>query len=117
MENNWNVGGIEKLDWVWLSETSDLSAAEGELNSESLEIDDDEHHNDSGEQVHQVWCTLPVKRLLQGKNLVWLGQKEVEKGNNASLEFSSLVSSNGNWGEALPQDGLANVGGDEKGDT
>ena len=36
LENNWNVGGIEQLDWVWLSETSHLSATEGKLNSEAL---------------------------------------------------------------------------------
>jgi hypothetical protein len=36
LEDDWDVGGVEKLDWVWLSETSHLFAAEGKLNSETL---------------------------------------------------------------------------------
>jgi len=27
LQNDWDVGGIEKLDWVWLLESSHLSAA------------------------------------------------------------------------------------------
>ena len=41
----------------------------------------------------------------------------MEGSDDAALKFSSLVSSDGNWGEALPEDRLANVGGDEKRDT
>ena len=28
LKDDWNVGGVEKLDWVWLSETSHLLATE-----------------------------------------------------------------------------------------
>ena len=36
LENDWNVGSVEEFDWVWLSETSHLSAAQAQLDSESL---------------------------------------------------------------------------------
>lgn len=26
LENDWDVGSVEQLDWIWLSETSHLSA-------------------------------------------------------------------------------------------
>ena len=38
LENNWDVGSVEKLDWVWLSETSHLSAGQGKFNSEALNL-------------------------------------------------------------------------------
>jgi hypothetical protein len=41
----------------------------------------------------------------------------VEGGNNSSLKFSSLISSNGNWWERFPEDGLANIGSNKQGDT
>ena len=28
LQDDWNVGGVEQLDWVWLSESSHLSATE-----------------------------------------------------------------------------------------
>ena len=36
LEDDWNVGGVEKLDWIWLSETSHLLGTKTELNTESL---------------------------------------------------------------------------------
>lgn len=36
LENNWNVRGVEELDWVWLSVTSHLSRTDLKLYSEAL---------------------------------------------------------------------------------
>ena len=82
-----------------------------------LEVDDDQCDYNSGEQVAKVRCVLSVDSLLQAVDLVWLCQQEVEESDDASLEFSSLVSSNGDWGEAFPEDALADVGGNKEGDT
>jgi len=100
-----------------LSETSHLLAAQRKFNSESLEINDNECHNNCSEKVAKIWCVLSINCLLDTIELIWLGQQEVEKSDDATLEFSSLISSNGDWGEAFPDDGLANVGSDEKRDT
>jgi len=99
LENDWDVGGVEKLDGVWLSETSHLLAAQGELDSEALEVDDDEHDNDCGDQVAKVWSVLSVEGLFDTVELVWLGQEEVEESDDGTLELGSLVGSDGDWGE------------------
>jgi len=117
LQNDWNVWGIEKLDWVWLLESSHFSAAQAEFNSPSLEVDNDEHNNDGGDQVAKVWSVLPVECLLESIEFVWLGKQEMESGNNSSLEFGSLISSNGDWREWFPEDSLADVGGDKEWNT
>jgi len=117
LKDDWNVTSVEKLDWVWLLGTSHLLATQGEFDSESLEIDDHKGDDDGGQEVAEIWCILAIEGLLQSIELVRLGQEEVEKGDDGSLELSTLISSDGNWGEGLPKDGLADVGGDEKGDT
>jgi len=117
LEDDRDIGSVEQLDWVWLSESSHLLGAQRKLNSESLEVDDDQCDYNSGKQVAKVRCVLSVDSLLQAVDLVWLSQQEVEESDDASLEFSSLVSSNGDWGEAFPEDALADVGGNKEGDT
>ena len=41
----------------------------------------------------------------------------MEEGNDGALELGSLLSTDGDGGEGSPQDVLANVSGDEEGDT
>jgi len=82
-----------------LFETSHLLAAELKLNSESLEVDNDENDNYSSNQVQKIWSVLPVEGLLQTIDFIWLGKHEVEESNDSTFEFSSLVSSDSNWGE------------------
>jgi len=54
---------------------------------------------------------------LESVELVRLGEEEVEHSNDSTLELSALVGPDGNRGEGLPEDLLADVGGDEEGDT
>jgi len=82
-----------------LLETSHLFAAELKLNSESLEVDDNENDNYCGDQVEKIWSVLPIERLLQAIQFIWFSEHEMEKSNDSTFEFSSLVSSDGNWGE------------------
>lgn len=114
LQDDWDVRSVEQLDWVWLLEASHLSAAQAEFNTETLEVDDNEHHYSGGDQVAEIWCILSVKCLLQTIKFVWLSKQEVESGNDGSLEFGSLISSNRDWGEAFPEDGLADVCGNEE---
>jgi hypothetical protein len=60
---------------------------------------------------------LAVESLLEGKLLVGPGDQKVDKGNNGTLELGTSASVNGSGRESLPDDRLANVGGDEEGDT
>ena len=79
-----------------------------------LEIDDNEGHDNCSKQIAKVWSILSVDSLLDSIQLVWLGQQEMEESNDGTLKLGSLVSSNSDWGERFPEDGLTDVGGDEK---
>lgn len=72
-----------------------LSAADSQLDSEALEVDDDEDDHNSGKQVGKVRSILSVEGILESIDLVTLGKKEMEEGNNGSFEFSALVSPDG----------------------
>jgi len=99
LKNDWDVGGVEKFDGVWLSETSHLLAAQREFDSEALEVDNDEHDNYSGDQVAKVRSVLSVECLFDTVELVWLSQEEMEESDDGTFELSSLIGSDGNWGE------------------
>jgi hypothetical protein len=47
LQDDWDVRGVEELDWVGLSVASHLSGADLELNSEALEVDNNQD-NDEG---------------------------------------------------------------------
>jgi hypothetical protein len=64
LENDWNVGRVEKLDWIWLSETSHLSATQTKFNSETLEVDYHHSHDHCSDQIAKIWSVLSVECLL-----------------------------------------------------
>jgi len=99
LQYDWDVRGVEQLNWVWLSETSHLSAAQTQFNAETLEVDDYQGHDECCNKVAQVWSILSVESLLKPVEFVWFGEHEMEQGDDASLEFSSLICSNSDWGE------------------
>lgn len=91
--------------------------SESKFNTESLEIDDHKEHNDCGDETAKVRSIFSVERVLDGHHLVGLGQERMEKCDDGTFEFGILLSLDGDRGETLPQDDLADVGGDEKGNT
>ena len=88
-----------------------------DLDAEALEVDDTGEDNKGSEEVHDVGEILSIESLLESTLLVWPCQEEVEKRNDGTLEFWATSSVNGGGGESLPDDGLADVGGNEEGDT
>ena len=88
-----------------------------QLDTTYLEVNHNKHDDDGGEQIAQVWSTLPLERLEDSLNRVSLREEEVDKSDDGSLELSALVGPNSDWREALPHDGLADVGGDEQTDS
>lgn len=82
-----------------------------------LEIDDDEDDEDCGEQIAYIRRVLPIESLLQGVELVRLGQQEVEESNDGALELSALLRADGDGRETLPEDDFTDVGGNEEGDA
>lgn len=72
LEDNWDVRGIEQLDWVGVGLTTGAFALECKFNTEALEVDDNEDDNDSGDQIRDIGRVLPIEGLLQCENLVLL---------------------------------------------
>lgn len=60
---------------------------------------------------------MSLESILKCINLVRLGQEEMEESNNSTFKFSSLVSSDSDWGETLPEDVFTDVSGNEERNT
>lgn len=90
---------------------------DGNLDTETLEVDNSGEDGKGGKEVHDVGEVLSVERLLKSALFVWPCEEEVEERNNGTFELWSTASVDGGWGESLPHNRLANVGSDEEGDT
>ena len=97
--------------------TSHLGRLDGDLDPETLEVDDDGKDGDRGQEVHDVGQSLPVKGLFERSGLVVPGEEQVEEGNDGTLKLGTSTGVDRVGGEGLPDDRLANVGRDEEGDT
>lgn len=117
LKDDRNVGGVEELDWVRALLTAVLGVLHWQIDTETLEVDDDDEDEDSGEQVEDVRQVLAVESLLESADLIGTSDQQVEQSNDGTLELSTTTSVDGGRGESLPDDVLANVGGDKQRDT
>lgn len=117
LKNDWDVGSVEQLDWVWLGLALNSVALDSKINSESLEENDDEEDKNSWEQVDKIWEFRSVEWMLDSLEFIGSEEDGVEEGNDWSLVLLSVGSGLGDGGEWLPDDGLADVDGNEEGDT
>lgn len=117
LQHDGHVGGVEETDGVGSTCTTLAGRLDWDLDPETLKVDDGGEDKKSGNQVHDVGQVLSIERLLESALLVGPGEEQVEEGNDCSLEFRSTASVDGGRGESLPDNGLADVGGNEKRDT
>lgn len=117
LENDGDVGSVEQLDWVWLSLALNSVALDSKINSESLEEDDDEEYEDSGEKIDKVWQLRSVEWVLDSLEFVRSKEDGVQESNDRSLVLLSVRGGLGDGGEWLPDNGLTDVDGNEEGDT
>ena len=117
LEHDGHVGGVEELDGEGSSLTPEPVVLDGDLDPESLEVDDGGEDGDGSDEVHDVGELVSIESLLEGSRLVVPGEEEMEEGDDGSLELSSSSGVDGRRGEGLPDDGFADVGGDEEGDS
>jgi len=83
-----HVWGIEELDGVCFSLTMGLVALNGDLNAESLEVDDDGKNNDSREQAHDVGKPLLPEGLMQRTTFIMPRKQEVKQCNDGTFKLS-----------------------------
>jgi len=96
--------------------TAHLATLDRDLDSEALKIDDGCEYCDRGEEVHNVRQSLTVEGLLQSTALVTIREEEVEERDDGALEFRPSTRVDGSGRKGLPDDRLADVGGDEERD-
>jgi hypothetical protein len=117
LEHDGHVGGVEETDGVGTTHATLAGGLDGDLNTETLEVDDSSEDNKGGEQVHHVGQVLAVESLTESTLLVGPGQEKVEERDDGTLEFWATTSVDGCGGERLPDNGLADVGRNEERDT
>ena len=73
MQDDWDVGGVEQFDWVRSVVTSESSRFDWQVDSETLEVDDNGEDDDGGNQVHDVGQVLSVEGFSEGPGFVGSG--------------------------------------------
>lgn len=117
LQHDGHVGGVEEAHGVGTAGTTLAGGLDGDLDAEALEVNDSGEDDEGGQQVHDVGEVLAVESLLQSALLVGPGHQQVEERNNGTLVLGATASVDAGRGEGLPHDRLADVGGDEQGDT
>ena len=117
LQHDGHVGGVEEANWVRTAGTTLAGGLDWDLDAEALEVDDTSEDNKGSQKIHDVGEVLSIESLLESTLLVWPCQEQVEERNNRTFEFWATTGVNGRRGESLPDDGLADIGGNEERDT
>jgi hypothetical protein len=117
LEDDGDVVGVEQLDGVAGLLTTVLLVLDREVDTKTLEVNDNKEDEDGGKKVGAVGQVLAVERLLESTDLVTAGDEKVEEGDDGPFELGTTSSVEGGGGESFPYDRLTDVGGNEEGDT
>lgn len=117
MQHDWHVGGVEELDGIGSTLSTELVRFYRDLNPESLEVDDGGKNDGGGNEIHDVWKASAPEGFAEGATLVIPGEEEMEEGNKSTLKFWSTAGVDRGGRECFPNDGLADVGSNEERDT
>ena len=107
------------MRWAWKTRNTRGSRActrkKGDVTT--LEVNDDDEDEDGGYEIPHVGQVGPQERLADGLQLVGPRDEQVDEGDECPLELRPAPGVDGRGREGLPDDGLADVGGDEEGDA
>ena len=117
LQHDGHVARVEELDGVRPALAAEAVALHRDLDAEALEVDDDGEDDDGREQIHQVRQAVAPERLAERAALVVPREEEVEERDDGALEFGAAAGVDGRGREGLPDDGLADVRGNEEGDA
>ena len=117
LQDDGHVRRVEELDGVSLLHAAAALGRHRKVDPEALEVDHHEEDQNRGQQVGDVRQVGAVECLLERAHLVSAGDEEVEERNDSTLELGTLASVHSRGAERLPNDALALVRGDEKGNT
>ena len=117
LEHDGHVGSVEEADWVGTTHAALPIRLDRNLNTEALQIDDRSKDNQGRNQVHDVGKILPVEGFTEGALLVRPGEQKVEEGDDGALELRTTTCIDGCGRKCFPDDRLADVGSNEKGNA
>jgi hypothetical protein len=117
LQHNGHVGSVEKTDGVGSAHATLAGGLHGNLDAETLEVDNSGEDKKGRQEIHHVREVLAVKGLTQSSLFVGPGEQKVEESDDSTLEFRSTTGVDGRGGESLPDNRLANVGSNEERDT
>lgn len=117
-QDDGHVGGVEETDGVG-SIRSGLIVGQFESHLESLEVDDNQEHEDSTQDVADVWKRISEEGILDGSQLVISEENSIEELNKGTLVLLDVSGAalilERQRREAVPNDGLSHVDRDEDG--
>jgi hypothetical protein len=117
LQHDGHVGGVEESDRVGAAHATLSGGFYGDFDAEALQVDDGREDCKGGKQVHDVGQVLAVEGLAKRAKLVGPGDEEMEEGDDGAFEFFAAAGVDGGGREGLPDDRLADIGGNEERDT
>jgi len=93
-----------------------LAVFDRQVDAEALEVDHDKENEDSRHDVRYVWKVLSVESLFECTPFVLPRQDEMKQSDQRALKLGTATSVDGCRRERLPDDRLADVCCNEKGD-
>jgi hypothetical protein len=72
--------------------SSDLVVLNGDIDLESLEVDDEQEHQDGGHQVGEVGKVVSQDSLLEGVDLITSDEEGVEESDDGSFVLETALS-------------------------
>lgn len=89
LKDDGDVRSVEEFDGVRRILSSVSGGFDGQVDAESLEVNDDDEDQHGRQQVHQVRQVLAVKGFAKTANFVRSRRQKVEQGDDRTLELRS----------------------------
>jgi len=94
-----------------------LLVLDWKVDAETLEVNDDDKDEYGREEIGAIREIRAVERFLERTHLVLACHQKVEQCNDGSFKFGSAAGVDGRRAESFPDNVLADVRGDEKGNS
>jgi hypothetical protein len=127
LEHDWHITRVKEFDRVGSLLSTVFVGLDRNLDTESLEVDNNGENEHSGHKVHQVWQVLSVKGFLESAELVASAKEEMEEGDDRPFKFGTFLTVRkkgdtfscvvcGRW-ERLPDNIFTDIRGNKKRDS
>ena len=70
LEHDRHVRGVEELDGVSTTLATEPVGLDGDLDTETLEVDDGSKYDDGCNQIHDIWKSIPPKCFTKGTTFI-----------------------------------------------